>query len=322
LERELRRAVEQIRGGGYCANEVCGINLRAWLTELIGCDPQQRFFAEVGECYQGLNKKGCLSLDQSKSFQDFGETAPRFVSLDKFSRVVTALDRTLSHLVIAFANDDPEMKELCQHHAVHSGLLLRGLFGDSEAMRTLYPTHAMAIPSQPELSDNLVAKTRVAFEDGSLARACAPRYGMDEDDLAYALMKVVTIQRKLLPIVPMEVHRLADAVETQIRLRKIAEKLQASGGRSLNPQQVANLDLALRAQTVRKTEISKTLKADFHIDPSKMFFIDDILIDRIKLLFGDELEFLRPVLAPYIERSKQAQAQQTETQNSGSAINS
>jgi hypothetical protein len=180
----------------------------------------------------------------------------------------------------------------------------------------------MAIPSQPELSDNLVAKTRVAFEDGSLARACAPRYGMDEDDLAYALMKVVTIQRKLLPIVPMEVHRLADAVETQIRLRKIAEKLQASGGRSLNPQQVANLDLALRAQTVRKTEISKTLKADFHIDPSKMFFIDDILIDRIKLLFGDELEFLRPVLAPYIERSKQAQAQQTETQNSGSAINS
>ena len=321
LERELRRAVEQIRAGGECAEEVCGLNLRGWLTNLIGCEPQQRFFAEVGESQQGLNKKGCLSFDQSKSFQYFGETAPRLVSLDKLSRVATALDRTLSRLVIAFANDDPEMKELCQHHAVHSGLLLRGLLGDSEAIRTLYPAHAMAIANQPELSEKLIAKTRAAFEDGSLARACAPRYGGAVDDLAYALKKIVAIQRKLLPLMPMEVHRLADAIETRIRLRKIAEKLEASGGRSLNRHQAANLDLAIRAQTARQNEISKTLKSDFRIDPGKMFFIDDLLIDRMKSLFGDELEFMRTVLAPYLERSRGAGQSQPETANGGSAIN-
>lgn len=322
MERDLRRAIEQIRAGGDCVDEVCGINLRGWLTDLIGCEPQQRFFAEVGECRQGLNKKGCLSFDQSKSFQDFGESAPRFVSLDKLSRVVTALDRTLSHLVIAFANEDTEMRELCQHHQVHSGLLLRGLLGDSEAMRTLYPLHAMAIPNQPELSEILVAKTRAAYEQGSLARVCAARYGLQEGNLNRGLDRMLTIQRKILPLVPMEVHRLADAIEARIRLRKIAEKLEASDGRAMNQQQAANLDLAMRAQAVRQNEISKTLRADFHIDPSKMFFIDDILIDRIKLLFGDELEFLRPVLATYIERSKQAQSHPSETRNSGSAINS
>jgi hypothetical protein len=116
----------------------------------------------------------------------------------------------------------------------------------------------------------------------------------------------------------MEVHRLADAIETRIRLRKIAEKLTSSGDR----QQAASLDLAMRAQTMKQSQLGKTLKADFRIDPARLFFLDDLLIDRMKALFGNELEFMRTVLAPYLERNKVARQSQPQTANSGSAINS
>jgi hypothetical protein len=321
LEQELRGAFEHIRAGGQCAEHACSIDLRAWLTTLIGCEPQAHFFAEIGESRQGLNKQSCLNFDASKSFQDFGEDAPRVLSLDKLSRAVTAFDRTLSHLVIAFANEDDEMKELCHNQPLHSGLLIRGLLGDCEAVKTLYPAHAMAIPNQPELSELLVAKTRAAYENGCFARACARHYGMAETDLANALSRTVAIQRRILPLVPIEVHRLADAIESRIRLRKTVEKHEAPSGKPLDRQQMTNLNLALQAQSLRHKQISKTLNADFRIDPNKMFYIDNILIDRIKALFGDELEFFRPLLADYIERSKSALGARNEPGNRGSVVN-
>lgn len=318
LERELRHAVEQLRAGVPCADEVCGIDVRAWLGQLIGCKPEPRFFATVGQIHQGLNKSGCLNFDQSKSFHDFGESAPRFLTLDKLSRSVTALDRGLSHLTIAYANDDAEMKELCRDHAVHSGLLIRGLLGENDAIKTLYPSHAVAITNQPDLGDVLIAKIRTAYEDGSLVQVCAPRYGIAEEDLRKGIAKAVSLQRQLLPLVPMEVHRLADAIETRIRLRKIAEKLPSSG----DSQQTVSLDLAIRAQSMRQTQLSKTLKTDFRIDPARLFFLDDLLIDRMKALFGNELEFLRTVLAPYLEKSRASGQSPSAKANSGSAINS
>jgi len=219
---------------------------------------------------------------------------------------------------VVFADDDSEMKELCQGHVVHSGLLIRGLVGESEAIKTLYPFHAMAIPNQPELSDRLIAKVRTAYEDGSLARICATRYGMRPDNLGMGLTRAIAIQKQLMPLLPIEVHRLADAIETRVRLRKIAETLTAPDDR----QQAITLDVAIRSHAMRQQHLGKTLKADFQIDPSRLFYIDDFLIDRIKALFGNELEFMRTVLASYLKRSKAAAHSQSSPANSGLAINS
>ena len=318
LERGLQRTVEHIRAGTRCDNGAGSIDWHAWLADLVGCEPETRFFAAIGEVHQGLNKRGCLLFDRSKSFNDFGETAPRFLTLDKLSRAVTALDRTLSHLAVVYADDDPEMQQLCHGHLVHSGLLIRGLVGESEAIKTLYPLHAMAIPNQPELSDRLIAKVRTAYEDGSLARICATRYGTRSDNLSKGLTKAIAIQKQLMPLLPIEVHRLADAIETRVRLRKIAERLTAPADR----QQAITLDVAIRAHAMRQQQLGKTLKADFQIDPSRLFYIDDFLIDRIKALFGNELEFMRTVLASYLERSKTAAQSQSAAANPGLAINS
>jgi hypothetical protein len=101
-------------------------------------------------------------------------------------------------------------------------------------------------------------------------------------------------------------------------LRKIAERLTSSS----DQKQAVSLDFAMRAQTMRQNQLRKTLKADFRIDPARLFFLDDLLIDRMKALFGNELEFLRTVLAPYLERNKVARPSQSQTANDGSAINS
>lgn len=307
LATEFRAAMEQIRAGQGCADKVCGVDLRAWLSELVGCEPQPRFFAEVGAVHSGLNKSTCLNFDQSKSFQDFGENAPRFLALDKLSRCVTALDRTLSHLAIIFANEDVEMKELCRDHGLHSGLLIRGMLDESEAIRTLYPLQAMAIANQPELTDLLIDKIRVALASGKFARVCAPILGIAEEALGKGIDKAVALQRQLLPLVPIEVHRLADAIETRIRLQKMVDKLTAAGNRRQDQQQMVNLNLAIRAQVTRQNQLSKMLKADFRIDPARLFSLDELLIDRIKALFGNELEFIRKILIKYLERDKPAQ---------------
>lgn len=315
--RGLKRTVEHIRAGIPCDSGTGSIDWRAWLADLLGCEPETRFFAAIGAIHQGLNKSGCLNFDRSKSFNDFGETAPRFLTLDKVSRAVTALDRTLSHLAVVFADDAPEMRQLCDGHLVHSGLLMRGLVGESEAINTLYPLQAMAIPNHPELSDRLIAKVRTAYEDGSLARVCAGRYGMLPDNLAKGIAKAVAIQKQLMPLLPIEVHRLADAIETRVRLRKIAERLTGPADR----QQAITLDVAIRAHAMRQQQLGKTLKADFHTDPSRLFFVDDLLIDRIKAHFGNELEFMRRVLAPYLERSKAAKQSPPAAADAGLAIN-
>jgi hypothetical protein len=316
FERGLQRTVEHIRAGTPCADQICHVEWHTWLADLVGCEPREHFFAAIAEVHQGANSSGCLRFDRSKSFNDFGETAPRFLTLDKLSRAVTALDRTLSHLAVVFADDDPEMKELCHGHLVHSGLLIRGLVGESEAIKTLYPFHAMAIPNQPELSDRLIAKVRRAYEDGSLARICAGRYGIPPDNLAKGIAKAIAIQKNLMPLLPIEVHRLADAIETRVRLRKIAERLTGPADR----QQALTLDVAIRAHAMKQQQLGKTLKADFQIDPSRLFYIDDLLIDRINALFGNELEFMRTVLASYLERRKAAAQAQTTTADAGLAI--
>jgi hypothetical protein len=302
LDRGLHRAVEYIRAGIQSDDRDRRVDWHTWLADLVGCEPRARFFAEIGGIHQGLNKSGCLLFDRSKSFNDFGESAPRFLTLDKVSRAVTALDRTLSHLAVVFADDDTEMKQLCQGHLVHSGLLIRGLIGETEAIKTLYPLHAMAIPNHPVLSDTIVTKVRNACDDGSLARICAARYAMRPDSLAKGIAKAIAIQKQLMPLLPIEVHRLADAIETRVRLRKIAERLTSPADR----QQAITLEVAIRAHAMRQQQLGKTLKADFHVDPSRLFFIDNFLIDRIKALFGNELEFMRKILASYLERSRAA----------------
>jgi len=302
LQDELRRAIEKLRTGGACPQSIASVDLNDWLTSLIGCAPEQRFFAEARECHEGLNKSGCLKFDVLSSFRDFGENAPRFISLDKLSRAVTAMDRTLSHLVVQFATDDAEMKKLTGSHLLHSGLLVRGLVGESEAMHVLYPLNATAIPGQLELSARLIEKTRQAISDGSLAHLCGRHYGIAAAPLQRGVERLLAIIRTTLPLMPIEVHHLAQAIETQMHLRKVGEKLKFSGMTGDCRQQAVQLQITGRAARARQFALARMLKSDFHVDPTRLFYIDNLLIDRINAIYGPDLEFMRQILAGYIER--------------------
>jgi len=294
LKGELRTAIEDIKSGRL-AGEVRGLGVQGWLEEGMGCQIQRNFFGEVSEVVQGLPRRGSLILEPSRSVKHL-DNAIHFLPLDKFSSIVCALDRALSHLVVAYANAEPEMKTLYNDRPIHSGLLIRALLEEDEAIRTLYPLQM--VTDKPELNAELIARVRAAYESGSMARVCAAEYSLDEEELLVGLETAVTVQRILLPLLPVEVHRLAQAMETVVQLRRTAKKPGAV-------HQKSTLHVNFRAQLARYKEIGKSLKRDFHVDPTKMFHIDNALIDNVKSLFGSELEFLRLVLERYIHAEKE-----------------
>ncbi len=137
-----------------------------------------------------------------------------------------------------------------------------------------------------------------------MARLCAEHYGLEEGTLRDGLQRAVSILQRILPLLPFEVHRLVDALEARIQLQKIADKLHASGGLSMNHRQVQNLRANIATQIARAQQTTKSSKANFHMDPSKMFYLDDSLMGEIEVLFGHEHGFLRSVLAKYIDKRK------------------
>jgi len=207
LKEELRTAIENIKSGSL-AGEVKGLGVQKWLEETMGCEIQPNFFGEVSEVVQGLPRRGCLILEPIRFMKQLDGDI-QFVSLDKFSRIVCALDRALSHLVVAYANAEPEMKTLYDDRPIHSGLLIRALLGEDEAIRTLYPLQIVGVTDTPQLNTELIARVRAAYESGSMARVCAAGYSLDEEELLVGFETAVTVQRMLLPLLPMEVHRLA-----------------------------------------------------------------------------------------------------------------
>jgi len=72
----------------------------------------------------------------------------------------------------------------------------------------------------------------------------------------------------------------------------------------MNQRQCRDLRATLNAQNFRGQQITKRLNSDFRIDLSKMFCLDESLMEELEDLFGSELGFLRTVLVNYIERNK------------------
>jgi hypothetical protein len=181
-------------------------------------------------------------------------------------------------------------------------LLIRAFLGETDAVRTLYPKHVVGIPGKPELDETVISKTRHAFEYGEMARICSEHYGLEENTLQTGMERAVSIQRKILPLLPFEIHHFADVLEARFRIRQMTDKLEAAGGHAINQEQIRNLHANLNAQNSRGRQIARRLRTDFRIDPSKMFFLDESLMDELRDLFGSELGFLRTVLARHIKR--------------------
>jgi len=224
LERDFCKEVEELAAGKSSNREIHGINVEHWLEEIVGCKAQSSFFAEIREIREGLTKKGCLLLESLKNVNALNEPAPKIIPLDNFSCIVTALDRALSVVVMEYAHADPDMQRSSEGHAIHSGLLIRAFIGETNAVRTLYPKHVVGIPGKPELDETLISRARHAFEDGLIARLCSKHYGLEEHTLRIGMEKAVSIQQKILPLLPFEIHHLVDVLETRIRLRKVVEK--------------------------------------------------------------------------------------------------
>ncbi len=120
LEKDLGTALEEIKAGKPCDREIRGVNVQNWLEKIVGGGVQQRFFGEIREVKEGLTKKGCLVLESLRNFRDSKEPVLKLIPLDRFSSIVSALDRALSQMVVVYANADPAMEAMWQGHVIHS----------------------------------------------------------------------------------------------------------------------------------------------------------------------------------------------------------
>jgi hypothetical protein len=148
-----------------------------------------------------------------------------------------------------------------------------------------------------------ISKARHAFESGLMAQLCSKHFGMDERTLQVGMEKAVSIQQKILPLMPVEIHHFVDVLETRIRIRKRMESLEALGKQSMTQGQLRTLRTTVKVQNLRGQQITRRLKNDFRIDLSKMFCLEGSLVNEMEEVFGSELGFLRSVLAKYIEKS-------------------
>lgn len=305
LMRDFCAVVDELAEGQASDAEIQGVALQRWLEELVGCKVERHFFAPVRLVRNGVNNSGCLRLESLKGANELGEALPKLISLESFSRVVTAFDRALSALVTDYANADPEMKALYGDLPIHSGLLIRGLLGEPDAVRTLYPKNVVGMPGKPELDDVLIAKTREAFESGLLSQLCAKAYDLDEHALQACLERCVAIQKKLMPLLPAEIYNFIDVTETGSRLKKMLEKLEAAANQNINQAQQRALRISINAQNARGQQIAKRLKADFRADVGNLFSLDEPLVDEVVELFGSELSSLRPILTRYFKTEEE-----------------
>jgi len=312
LMRNFIAAVEELGAGKSSEEEIQGINVQSWLESMIGGKVEPSFFGEVRAIKAGVNNNGTVRLESPKAAQDMPEPAPKLIPLDQFSRMVTALDKALSVLVMDYANADAEINRLYDNQTIQYGLLIRAFLGEADAVRTLYPKHVVGIPGKPEVDQAIIARTHEGFEDGSIARLGAANYGIEEQALQTALEKAVAIQQKILPLLPFEIHQLVDASETAGRLKKLIEKLEGAGGQTANPAQLRAMQISIKAQDGRAQQISKRLKADFRVDVSKLFLLEESVVDDLQEFFGAELACLRAVLAPAIEAAKAAEEKSEE----------
>lgn len=307
LMRDFCAVVDELAKGQSSAAEIQGVALQPWLEELVGCKVEQQFFAPVRFVKNGVNNSGCLRLESLKGANELGDALPKLLSLESFSRIVTAFDRALSALVMDYANGDPEMKALYGDNAMHSGLLIRALLGEPDAVRTLYPKNVVGIPGKAELDDALIGKTGEAYEGGLMAQLCAKAYDLDEHTLQACLERCVAIQQKLMPLLPAEIYSFIDVTETGSRLKKMLDKLEAANPQHTNQTQQRALRISINAQNSRGQQIAKRLKADFRADVGNLFSLDEALVDEVVELFGSELSCLRTILTRYFKKEEETE---------------
>lgn len=181
---------------------------------------------------------------------------------------------------------------------------MRGVLPESYAINVmLYPDQSVGAAKYPEVSEQMVGITRRAFEGGHVGRLAARAYGVKEDVLEDGLQKVVELQRRILPLVPLKVHKLANIRERIIKLDRIlsqisSERYGASHNQRRQLIQLRNAEVRMHVQ------IAKILNSDFSVDCQSLFSLTDNLIDEIVELFGADFEFLRRILAHYTGHEK------------------
>lgn len=304
----LKVELDKIKNSQPPANAVEGFDVNEWLTDVFGGPVGKHFFATITSVHQVTKSLGCVSIQSGKLPECEVNQLGTAIGLCRWSSLVAALDRALSHMVLTYAEGCLEIKRISSGRALHSGLLIRGLLGDPDPIRILYPESLTLARGPDKDLESLVGLIKWAFVDGTLAASCAAYYEIDEAELQRALSAAVSIQQEWLRLLPIEVHLLAAAIESRIRLIEQSKQL---GKRDLRHpmirREIINLNGRLKIQIERCQRIAKQLKRDFDAEPGRLFVLDQATYDDLHDMFDGALDCLKIVLQKYLDERKRLQ---------------
>ena len=298
----LKSELEKITKGQMPAKAVEGLDVQEWLTDVFAGPVAKQFFGTITSVHQGTRSLGCVSIRSGKLSENEVKQLGDAIGLARWSSLAAALDHALSHMVLTYAERCLEIARISSGRALHSGLLIRGLLGEADAIRTLYPESLIFGRGRDKDLESLIELIKLGLVEGSLAASCAAYYGIDEAELQHALSAAVSIQREWLRLLPKEVHLLAAAIESRIRLVEQSKQL---GQRDLRHpmirREIINLNGRLKIQIERCQRIAKRLKRDFDVDPGRLFVLNQGTYDDLHNMFDGALDCLKIVLQKYLD---------------------
>ncbi len=225
------------------------------------------------------------------------ELRQRFLPTQRLVQMIKILEMPLFMALDAYVHADPSW-ESYKGLPINLGLLTRRLRPQNPAFRALYTDARITINNDKALTDEVAEKLCADYRNGSVAKLATAQLKLSEDELNQeGLERLVSLLDKIMPVLPFDIYEhivLSFAIKAlQTRLRAITHTPHA-------PNQSRAYQFLINQHKVMRTRydgLSSKLRDGFGVNVNTMLDHNELVIEETIALFGEELGFIRAVLA-------------------------
>ena len=296
MEQALVQTIDAIKAGDEYQDEVTvgdtRINVKEELRQFIGAEPGSYFLMTIDDVVVGI--KSAVSFDGLiEPFQYRGikgrsipeELKHHYMSVASFGNIITLFDRAIAKMLIVYARENQEIKEISKSYSsqailVSDGLFVRALFPeDHEPILTLYSDARLKI-AKDESGVRMMEILR--NERAKIPGRAAEYFGIPEEQIR--LEELISLQSQLMPLLPMQVYV---GVETDVRMQSL----------KMQPRRFRNKqgDKELIMLQARYSANNRRLQRDFNVNKDGIAKRKEAARVEAINLFGEEFGFVKDI---------------------------
>lgn len=291
-EQALVQTIDAIKSGGEYPDEVMvgdtRINVKEKLRQFIGAEPGSYFLTTIDDVVEGENKDGLIVPFQYRGIK--GRSIPEelkhhYMSVASFGNIITLFDRAIAKMLIVYARENQEIREISKSYSsqailVSDGLFVRALFPeDHEPILTLYSDARLKI-AKDESGVRMMEILR--NERAKIPGRAAEYFGIPEEQIR--LEELISLQSQLMPLLPMQVYV---SVETDVRMQSL----------KMQPRRFRNKqgDKELIMLQARYSANNRRLQRDFNVNKDGIAKRKEAARVEAINLFGEEFGFVKDI---------------------------